>query len=184
VIVPAGILAAETEKGEEALAGLLPGVYEELRRLASGYLNSERREHTLQPTALVHEAYLRLLKQERVHWKDRAQVLGFGARVMRQILINHAEARASMKRGGKDSIRITLDEALDIYQQCDLDVAQVDQALKGLEELDPRQAQIVELRFFGGLTLKEIADALGISTATVKRDWTIAKLWLRRELSP
>jgi RNA polymerase sigma-70 factor (ECF subfamily) len=183
-MVSAGLPPIDRETCEQGLAGLLPGVYEELRHLAAAYLNAERPEHTLQPTALVHEAYLRLLKQEQVHWKDRAQVLGFGARVMRQILINHAEARACLKRGGKESIRITLDEALDFYDRCELDVALVDQALEALEELDQRQAQIVELRFFGGLTVNEIAEALGISAATVKREWTIAKLWLRRELSP
>jgi len=177
-------LSFDPTEADQGLAGLLPGVYEQLRHLAAGYLNGERPEHTLQPTALVHEAYLRLLKQEKVQWKDRAQVLGFGARVMRQILINHANARASQKRGGRAAVRISLDEALDFYDEFELDVARVDEALKELEEIDPRQAHIVELRFFGGLSLKEISDALGISIATVKRDWKIAKLWLHRELSP
>jgi RNA polymerase sigma-70 factor, ECF subfamily len=183
-MISVNTLPIDGQKAEHGLAGLLPEVYDDLRHLAAGYLNSERPEHTLQPTALVHEAYLRLLKQEQVHWKDRAQVLGFGAHIMRQILINHARARACLKRGGVSPVRIALDEALDFYHGVELDVAVVDEALAALEQVDPRQAQIVELRFFGGLTVKEIADALEISSATVKRDWTIAKLWLRRELSP
>ena len=165
-----------------ALGDLMPHVYEELRRLATDYLRGEHREHTLQPTALVHEAYLRLLQQRKIHWQDRAHVLGFGARIMRQILINRAIARTRQKRGGEDSVRITLDEAIDFYSERDLDIASVDQALKALEELDPRQAQIVEMRFFGGLTIEEIGKALEISPATVKRDWTVAKIWLRREM--
>lgn len=172
------------DRDPERLSGLMPSVYEELRGLAAGYLRGERREHTLQPTALVHEAYLRLLDQRQVEWKDRAQVLGFGARLMRQVLVNHAIARTRQKRGGLDSIRITLDEALDFYDRRELDLAAIDEALRALQALDERQAQIVELRFFGGLTIEEIGEALAISPATVKRDWTIAKVWLRRELSP
>jgi RNA polymerase sigma factor (TIGR02999 family) len=167
----------------DALTDLMPGVYEELRRLAADYLRGERPGHTLQPTALVHEAYLRLLRQGQTTWQNRAHVLGFGARIMRQILISHAIASTRLKRGGPDSIRITLDEALDFYDRREMSVSAVDEALRSLEEIDPRQGQIVEMRFFGGLTIEEIAKALNISSATVKREWTFAKVWLRRELS-
>jgi len=167
----------------EGLSGLMPSVYEELRVLAAHYLRGERPGHTLQPTALVHEAYLRLLRQGQTTWHNRAHVLGFGARIMRQILISHAIANSRLKRGGPNSIRITLDEALDFYNRREMSVASVDEALKSLEEIDPRQGQIVEMRFFGGLTIEEIAKALDISPATVKREWTFAKVWLRRELS-
>jgi RNA polymerase sigma-70 factor (ECF subfamily) len=167
----------------DGLSGLMPSVYEELRRLAADYLRGERPGHTLQPTALVHEAYLRLLRQGQTTWQNRAHVLGFGARIMRQILISHAIASTRLKRGGPDSIRITLDEALDFYDRREMSVSAVDEALRSLEEIDPRQGQIVEMRFFGGLTIEEIAKALDVSTATVKREWTFAKVWLRRELS-
>ena len=167
----------------ETLTDLMPSVYEELRHLAADYLRGERPGHTLQPTALVHEAYLRLLRQGQTTWHNRAHVLGFGARIMRQILISHAIASTRLKRGGPDSIRITLDEALDFYDRQEMSVAAVDEALRSLEEIDPRQGQIVEMRFFGGLTIEEIAKALDVSPATVKREWTFAKVWLRRELS-
>jgi RNA polymerase sigma-70 factor (ECF subfamily) len=167
----------------ETLTDLMPSVYEELRHLAADYLRGERPGHTLQPTALVHEAYLRLLRQGQTTWHNRAHVLGFGARIMRQILISHAIANTRLKRGGPDSIRITLDEALDFYDRQEMSVAAVDEALRSLEELDPRQGQIVEMRFFGGLTIEEIAKALDVSPATVKREWTFAKVWLRRELA-
>lgn len=167
----------------ETLTDLMPSVYEELRLLAADYLRGERPGHTLQPTALVHEAYLRLLRQGQTTWQNRAHVLGFGARIMRQILISHAIASTRLKRGGPDSIRITLDEALDFYDRREMSVAAVDEALRLLEEIDPRQGQIVEMRFFGGLTIEEIAKALDVSSATVKREWTFAKVWLRRELS-
>jgi len=167
----------------ESLTDLMPSVYEELRHLAADYLRGERPGHTLQPTALVHEAYLRLLRQGQTTWHNRAHVIGFGARIMRQILISHAIASTRLKRGGPDSIRITLDEALDFYDRREMSVASVDEALRSLEEIDPRQGQIVEMRFFGGLTIEEIAKALDVSAATVKREWTFAKVWLRRELS-
>ena len=165
------------------LNALLPSVYEQLRALAAGYLSGERPEHTLQPTALVHEAYLRLVKNERVEWKDRAQVLGFGARLMRQILINHAIARTRLKRGGPEVISISLDGVLDFYAGEELSISHLDHALRALEEVDVRQAQIVEMRFFGGLTIEEVADALQISARTVKREWLLAKIWLKRQLS-
>ncbi len=167
----------------DTLAALLPELYEELRRLAAGYLRNERANHTLQPTALVHEAYLRLADQPEVHWRNRAHLLGIAARMMRRVLINYAAARTAEKRGGKEPIRLTLDAAMELYQHNDISLAAIDEALKELEALDPRQAQIVELRFFGGLTTEEIAKALQVSPATVKREWATAKLWLQRQLS-
>lgn len=180
--VPASLPPLEGTESE-ALVDLMPSVYGELRRLAAGYLRGESAPQTLQPTALVHEAYLRLVNQRKVGWQDRAHVLGFGARIMRQILINRAIARTRLKRGGADAVRITLDEALDFYDRREVSVTAVDEALRALEEIDPRQGQIVEMRFFGGLTIEEIGKALAISAATVKRDWAVAKIWLRRELA-
>ncbi len=167
----------------EALGAILPEVYEQLRGLAEGYLRSERPNHTLQPTALVHEAYLRLRQQRKVDWSNRAQLLGVAAQMMRRILKNHAAARGAAKRGGPDPLRLTLDEAVEFYQENDVNVAAVDDALQELESVDPRQGQIVELRFFGGLTVEEIATVLHISPATVKREWSTAKLWLQHWLS-
>ncbi len=162
-----------------ALEEMLPLVYEELRLLAGGYLRNERPEHTLQRTALVHEAYLRLVAQRRVAWENRAHFLGIFARLMRQTLTNHAVARNRAKRGGNNPTELILE----FYGRREIDVTAVDDALRELEALDPRQAQIVELRFFGGLTIEEIARLLEISTATVKREWAVAKLWLRQALS-
>ena len=164
----------------EALAEMMPEVYEDLRRLAASYLRGERSEHTLQRTALVHEAYLRLADQrQEAAWQNRAHFLGIFARIMRQTLTNYAIARQREKRGGKDP----MERALEFYDQRKIDVTVLDAALRDLERLDPRQGQIVELRFFGGLTVAEIASVMGISPATVKREWTTAKVWLRRELS-
>jgi len=179
----AAFLESVTDAEADGLSDLMPSVYEELRLLAAGYLRGECAGHTLQPTALVHEAYLRLLRQGQTTWQNHAHVLGFGARIMRQILIGHAIASIRLKRGGRDSIRITLDEALDFYDQREMSVSALDEALQSLEEIDPRQGQIVEMRLFGGLTIEEIAIVLAVSSATVKRDWTFAKVWLRRELS-
>ncbi|MBA2271058.1 MAG: sigma-70 family RNA polymerase sigma factor [Chthoniobacterales bacterium] len=162
-----------------ALAQIMPEVYEQLRRLAAAYLRGERIEHTLQPTALVHEAYLSLLGQTEVRWDDPGHFVGIFARVMRQTLKNHAVARSCVKRGGTDRLRVMTE----YYENQKVDVSALDEALQALEMQDERQARIVELRFFGGLTLDEIADVLRISLTTVKRDWTIAKIWLRRELS-
>jgi len=167
------------ESDAKLLNEMMPAVYDELRRLAAGYLRGERPEHTLQSTALVHEAYLRLVGQRRVDWQNRAHFLGIFARLMRQTLTNYAISRNRLKRGGADPVRM----ALEFYDQRKIPVAEVDHALRELEALDARQAQIVELRFFGGLTIDEISDLMEISPATVKREWAIAKLWLRRELS-
>src|SRR4051812_35682167 len=168
---------------EESLSQMLPEVYEQLRRLAEGYLSSERSNHTLQATALVHEAYLRLREQRRVDWTNRPQFLGIAARMMRRVLRNYAVARHAQKRGGNEPVRVTLDEAMDFYHRNDISVAAVDEALSELEKLDKRQGHIVELRFFGGLTIEEIAKLLQISSATVKREWATAKLWLQHQLS-
>jgi RNA polymerase sigma factor (TIGR02999 family) len=158
---------------------MMPLVYEELRLLAGGYLRNERPEHTLQRTALVHEAYLRLAAQKGVAWENPAHLLAICARLMRQTLTNHAVARTRAKRGGSDPT----DVIMEFYERHEVDVAAVDEVLRELEALDPRQAQIVELRFFAGLTIEEIATLLSISPATVKREWVVAKLWLRQVLS-
>jgi RNA polymerase sigma factor (TIGR02999 family) len=183
----ATLLADLTLPGNEneaaTLTAMIPAAYEELRRLAAGYLRDERSDHTLQPTALVHEVYLRLTDQSSIHWHNRAHFLGIAARMMRRILINHAIAHSAAKRGGPDAVRLQFDDALDFYQQRDVSLVAVDAALHRLEELDKRQAQIVEFRFFGGLTVEEISKVLEIAPITVKREWATAKLWLQRELS-
>jgi RNA polymerase sigma-70 factor (ECF subfamily) len=161
---------------------LSPATYEKLRRLAAEYLRSERPGHTLQPTALLHEAFLRVLKQPDDAWCNEAHVIAFAARAMRRILISYGVARRRDKRGGPSAVRLPLDEALDFCVERDLNLGAVDEALEELELEDPRQAQIVELRFFAGLTADEIASTLKISRATVKRDWATAKLWLRSRL--
>jgi RNA polymerase sigma factor (TIGR02999 family) len=156
--------------------------YEKLRRLAAEYLRSERAGHTLQPTALLHEAFLRVLKQPDDFWRDETHLIAFAARAMRRILISYGVARVRGKRGGPSVVRLPLDEALDFCAERDLNIAAVDEALEELELVDPRQAQIVELRFFAGLAVDEIASTVKISRATVKRDWATAKLWLRNRL--
>lgn len=162
---------------------LSAATYEKLRRLAAEYLRSERQDHTLQPTALLHEAFLRVLKQPDYAWRNEAHVIAFAARAMRRILISYGVARTRYKRGGPLAVRLPLDEALDFCADRDLNIVAVDEALEELQLEDPRQAQIVELRFFAGLTVDEIASALKISRATVNRDWATAKLWLRNRLS-
>ena len=162
---------------------LSAATYEKLRRLAAECLRTERPGHTLQPTALLHEAFLRVLKQPDYAWKDEAHIVAFAARAMRRILISYGVARTRYKRGGPSTVRLPLDEALDFFVERDVNITAVDEALEELELVDSRQAQIVELRFFGGLTVDQIAAALKISRATVKRDWATAKLWLRSRLS-
>ena len=171
--------ADATTKNAKSLDEMMPQVYEELRLLAAGYLRNERPEHTLQRTALVHEAYLRLAAQKNAAWENPEHFLAIFARLMRQTLTNHAVARSRAKRGGNDPTEVMLE----FYQRHQIDVAAIDEALRELEALDPRQAQIVELRSFGGLTVEEIAALLSISPATVKRDWVVAKLWLRQVLT-
>jgi RNA polymerase sigma factor (TIGR02999 family) len=182
----ATIEQAHTPNGEvdvdDALE-LSAATYEKLRRLAAECLRMERPGHTLQPTALLHEAFLRVLKQPDYAWKDEAHMVAFAARAMRRILISYGVGRTRYKRGGQFTVRLPLDEALDFFAERDVNMLAVDEALEELELADSRQAQIVELRFFGGLTVDEIATALKISRATVKRDWATAKLWLRSRLS-
>jgi len=176
------LLVASAEGDKAALDSLMPVVYDELRRLAQKYLSRERVDHTLQTTALVHEAYLRLIDQKCVNWQNRAQFFGIAAQMMRRILINHANQRSAQKREGY-ATKISLDEAISFFEKRELDLLALNEALNDLATLDPQQAQIVEMRFFGGLTTEEIADVLDISAATSKRDWESAKLWLRRQLS-
>ena len=168
--------------GDPSLEGMLPQVYEELRQVAAGYLRHERSDHTLQPTALVHEAYLRLLGQHTINWQNRAHLLAISARMMRRILLTHAEARGTIKRGA-GATRLSLDSALDVFDQREISAATLQTLLRELDVLDPRQGQIVELRFFGGLNVEETAEVLGISPRTVKREWAVAKLWLEREMA-
>jgi RNA polymerase sigma factor (TIGR02999 family) len=162
------------------LDSLVPALYAELHRIAEACLASERPDHTLQPTALVHEAYLRLLGQHHLDWSCRNQVLGLAARMMRRILVNYAEARNAQKRGG--GFRVPLDDQLELMENGQLEIGSLDLALNRLEEIDERQSRIVELRFFSGLSVEDTAAALEISPATVKREWRTARLWLVREL--
>ena len=176
------LLVAWGNGDKAALDELMPVVYDELRRLARSYLSRERPGHTLQTTALVHEAYLRLVDQRSVNWQNRAQFFGIAAQMMRRILINHAKDRQAKKRQA-DAPKVSLDEAVSFFEEREVDLMALDEALDGLAVLDQQQTQIVELRFFGGLTIEEVAEVLGISPATIKREWDSAKLWLRRELS-
>ena len=169
------------EDERQSLDSLLPLVYKELRRLAAGYLRREKPGQTLQPTALVNEAYLRLMKDRPGRWQNRAHFCAIAAHSMRQILIERARARAAAKRGGARH-RVTLEDALVAGEDRSIDLLALDEALERLAAIDPEQARLVELRFFGGLTVEETADAMDISPATVKRHWTIAKAWLAREL--
>lgn len=165
-----------------AAARLLPLVYDELRALAGRYFRRQRSDHTLQPTALVHEAFLRLVDQTHAQWNDRAHFFAVAAQAMRQILINHALARAAAKRGGGRA-RIALAEDLAPAAEHEFDALALDEALKQLAELDERKARIVELRFFGGLSVEEVAEVLGVSKTTVESDWRMARAWLSRALS-
>jgi RNA polymerase sigma-70 factor, ECF subfamily len=170
-------------RGDQAARDeLMPLVYEELRRLAHHYMKQERPDHTLQTSALVHEAYVRLVGQKEIHWQNRAHFFGIAARLMRQILVDYARKRRYAKRGG-DERRVSLDEANILSKERAADVVALDEALKSLAEIDPRQSQIVELRFFGGLSIEETAEVLGVSPGTVMADWTIAKAWLHRAIT-
>jgi RNA polymerase sigma-70 factor, ECF subfamily len=164
---------------QEALEKLVPLVYAELRRLAKGYMRGERQGHTLQTTALINEAFLRLIDWKNVSWQNRAHFFGVSAQLMRRILVDFARARRG-KRGGDVSC-VTLHEAL-IPADAGTDVVAVDDALKGLEAIDPRKGRVVELRFFGGLSTEETAEVLKVSTRTVEREWSLAQAWLLREL--
>ena len=171
-------------KGDQAaLEQLMPLVYSELRRLATNYLRRERAGHTLQPTALVNEAYLKLIDQKNAKWQNRAHFFGISAQLMRRILVDHARQRQAVKRGGSEQQRlsITSAEAAAIKQPA-IDLLALNEALDELAEMDPQQGRIVELKFFGGLSIEETAEVLGISHATVERDWKVARAWLRRQL--
>jgi RNA polymerase sigma-70 factor, ECF subfamily len=167
----------------EALESLVPLVYEDLRRIAGGYMGREPAGHALQPTALVHEAYVRLIDQRRVKWRNRAHFFGVAAGMMRRILVDHARLRRAEKRGGGWE-RITLaDQPADGATPDVVDLLALNESLERLAAFDPQQERIVELRYFGGLTIDETAEVLGISAATVVREWTIAKAWLRADLT-
>jgi len=161
---------------------VVPLVYDELRALAERYMRRERGEHTLQSTALVHEAYLRLVDYDRIDWKGRAHFLGVAATVIRNILVDHARRVGRAKRGG-DVCLLQLDESISAPQQRNVDLVRLDDAMQGLEKISPEQARIVELRFFAGLSVEETAEAMAISESTVKRHWAFAKTWLSRELA-
>jgi RNA polymerase sigma factor (TIGR02999 family) len=162
---------------ERARDEMLPLVYDELRRLAALYLLRERHDHTLQPTALVHEAYLRLIDQRQVNWRNRAQFVGLAAVMMRRVLVHYARDRAAGKRGG-DMQRVPLSDADEPRGPQDVDIIVLHDALDQLAAIDPRKSQIVELKFFGGLTINEIAEVLQVSPATIERDWSFARAWL------
>ena len=176
------LLIAWRQGEESALEKLTPVVYEELRRLAHRYMGGERAAHTLQTTALVNEAYLRLIDGKQVNWQNRAHFFAVSARLMRRILVDWARSRQSQKRGDQPQ-RVTLDEALMVSRGQGEDLVALDEALKTLAEVDPRKSQVVEMRFFGGLSVEETAEVLKVSPDTVLRDWRLAKLWLLRELS-
>jgi RNA polymerase sigma-70 factor (ECF subfamily) len=170
-------------RGQEALDAVWPEVYQELRRLAAYYVRGERADLTLQPTALVHEAYVRLLREANTSWQNRAHFCAIAANAMRQILVEQARAHRALKRGG-DHLRVTLVADAAVAPAGDPDVEALDQALEVLASLEPRQARLVELRYFGGLTIEEAAEHLGVAPATAKRDWAVARAWLRRRLAP
>ncbi len=171
-------------KGDESAASkLFPIVYDELRRLARRYMSHERRDHTLQATALIHEAYLRLAAQNRAEWKNRAQFFAVAAQMMRRILVDHARSRAYQKRGGATAdVLVDVGQSAFIAPERSRELMALDSALERLAAFDARKARVVELRYFGGLEASEIADVLGISAVTVTRDWKMARAWLRQEL--
>jgi RNA polymerase sigma-70 factor, ECF subfamily len=175
------LLSALTRGDEGAASKLIPVVYDELRRLAASYMRRERVDHTLQATALVHEAYLKLVEQRSVNWQSRAHFFGVAAQLMRRILIDHARGHSRQKRGG-DEKKVSLDEAFVFSEQLADELLAVDDSLNQLAKIDPRQAKIVEMRFFGGLSVEEAAEALGVSPKTVKRDWSVAKAWMYADL--
>ena len=176
------LLIAGSNGSQDALQQLYPLVYEELRRLAHRYMSREGPGHTLQTTAVVHEAYLRLIDQKHVQWQNRAHFFAIASQMMRRILITHAQSHAYAKRGG-GALKVSLDEAAILSQERAGELLALDEALKSLTALDPRRSQVVELRFFGGLSNEEIAEVLKISPNTVTRDWNVAKAWLYREMS-
>jgi RNA polymerase sigma factor (TIGR02999 family) len=176
-------LLVQWSRGEQqALDALTPVVYQELRRLARRHLRRERPDHTLESTALVHEAYLRLVDQRNIQWQNRNQFFALASELIRRILVDYARNRMAAKRGGQN-VKLSLDEAVAAPEDNNLDLVTLDDALQALAARDPRQSRIVELRYFGGLTLETTAEVLGVSPATVKRDWVSAKAFLKRELT-
>jgi RNA polymerase sigma factor (TIGR02999 family) len=175
------LLSALTNGEEGAASKLIPVVYDELRRLAGSYMRRERVDHTLQATALVNEAYLKLIEQRAVNWQSRAHFFGVAAQLMRRILIDYARGHTREKRGGEQK-KVSLDEVFLFSEQQSDELLAVDDSLNLLAKMDPRQARVVELRFFAGLSVEEAAEALGVSPKTVKRDWSVAKAWLYADL--
>jgi len=181
------LLVKWSEGDQKALDKLMPLVYGELRQLASNYLRRERQNHTLQPTALVNEAYLKLIDQRNARWKNRAQFYGVSAQLMRRILVDHARQHQAAKRGGSDQQRLSITSAgqlggKQLATEPPIDLLALHEALEELTVIDPQQGRIVELKFFGGLSIEETAEVMGISHATVERDWKMARAWLRRKL--
>jgi RNA polymerase sigma factor (TIGR02999 family) len=177
------LLLAWSDGDSKALDGLLPVVYEELRRIAGRYLNREREGHVLQPTALVHEAYLKLVDQDRVQWQNRAHFFGVAAQLMRRVLVDHARMQLAGKRGGGATV-LALTDAAGATKPASVDVIAIDRALTRLASAYPEQGRLVELRYFGGLTIEETSEVMGLSPATIKRQWTVARAWLYRDLNP
>ena len=177
------LLIKLTDGNESALENLLPLIYDELRRLASSYLRRERKDHTLQPTALVHEAYLKLVDQTQVQWQNRAHFFGVAAQIMRRLLVDHARRHTADKRGG-EAEKLPLEEEILVVaggaanQEKSVELLALDEALENLEKIDPRKSRIVELRYFSGLSVEETAEVIGVSPVTVKREWRMAKAWL------
>jgi len=176
------LLTAASAGDREALDALLPAVYAELRQRAASLMRRERGDHTLQPTALVHEAFLQIVEVERVDWKGRAHFFAVASLIMRRILVDHARTRLADKRGG-GATRVPIDQALSLSVERDADVLDIDQALQKLAALDPRHAEIVSMRFFGGLSVEEVAAVLGTPKRTLEAEWSLIKAWLRRELT-
>jgi len=183
---PDGVTQLLVEWGngnQAALSALMPLVLRELRLLAAGYLRRERANHTLQPTALVNEAYLRLVNQRTANWQNRAQFFGVAAQLMRRILVDHARLHHAAKRGGAEQHRLSLSNIDPAAGGPDIDLLALHEALDELATIDPQQSRIVELKFFGGLSIEEVAEVLGVGHATVERDWKMARAWLRSQLS-
>ena len=176
-------LLVDWGRGDQAaLSRLMPLVYDELRRLASPKLRRERSDHTFQTTALVHEAYLALVDQRQANWQNRAQFFAIAAQLMRRILVDYARSHQAAKRGG-DYLKVSLDETIALAEEKNADLLALDEALDRLAKLDPQQSRVVELRIFGGLSVEETAEAMGISTRTVKREWSMARAWLHQQLN-
>jgi RNA polymerase sigma factor (TIGR02999 family) len=176
------LLRQFSDGNREALDDLLPLVYDELRRQAANYLRRERHDHTLQTTALIHEAYIKLINPREVRWQNRAHFFAIAAQTMRRVLVDYARSKLCKKRGG-DPIQITLDEGVMKSDQKSIDLLALDEALTRLAALDEQKARVVELKYFSGMTTEETAEVLGISSRTVERNWLMAKAWLNRELS-